>query len=237
MISTFVTGVLIGVLLADFLERRFPREFNNVITDVTLNVIYLYSKLQIYFSQINKKFNNYIESNPKLLEFKNKLDSVIGPSKIMVTEFIKNGELLNIIETDEKTFDFGIISTFDNEKRYLNKKIIYNKDEKIERIERSDISFILVEIKIGENTTYKIDLKTDAYNFYLVGNKFTKEFFIYYLKFYLKINDSINETEKITLKIIDHDVNTFTVDFTDKNESITLEKNGYNLSIINHHNE
>jgi hypothetical protein len=236
MISTFVTGVLIGVFLADFLERRFPKEFNNVITDLTLNVIYLYSKLQIYLSKINKKFNNYIASNPRLLEFKNKLDSVIGPSKIMVTEFIKNGELLDIIETDDKTFDFGIISIFDNEKIYINKKIIYNKDEKIEPIERSDISFMLVELLVGGNT-YKINLKTDDYNFYLVGNKFTKDFFIYYLKFYLKIKDPIDERDKITLKIIDHDVNTFTIDFTDKNESITLDKNGYNLSIINHHNE
>jgi hypothetical protein len=234
MISNLLTGVLLGVFLADLLERRFPDEFKSFITDITLNAIYCYSKLQIYFSKINKKLNNYIESNPKLLEFKNKLDSVIGPSKIMVTEFIKNGELLNIIETDEKNFDFGIISTFDNEKRHMNKKIIYNKEEKIEPIERSEISFILVELKLGDNLVYKINLKTDDYNFYLVGNKFTKEFFIYYLKFYLKINDEIHEREKITLKIIDHDVNTFTLDFTDKNESIILDKTGYTVSVTNH---
>jgi hypothetical protein len=90
---------------------------------------------------------------------------------------------------------------------------------------------MLIEIKIGENNApYKIDLKTDNFNYYLLENKFDKQFFIYYLKKYLEITE-INYDEKISLKIIDHDVNTFEMDFTDKNERIVLKKNGYQASI------
>jgi hypothetical protein len=60
---------------------------------------------------------------------------------------------------------------------------------------------------------------------------------MFYLKHYLKLNYEIKDTDKITLKIIDHDVNTINLDFTDKNEAILLEKNSYNLTIINHNKE
>ena len=36
------------------------------------------------------------------------------------------------------------------------------------------------KLKLGDNNAYKIDLKTNEYNFYMVGNSFTKQFFIYY---------------------------------------------------------
>ena len=107
-----------------------------------------------------------------------------------------------------------------------------NVDEGFDKPEASDIRFMLVELKIGEKT-HKIDFKTDDYNYYFVGNKFTKEIFIYYLR----VNgykDLINNDDKYILKIIDHDVNMITVDFTDKNESIVLEKNSYRISITNH---
>jgi hypothetical protein len=82
---------------------------------------------------------------------------------------------------------------------------------------------------IGENK-YKIDLKTDTYNFYLVGNEFKEKFFIYYLQQHLKINQLIDYThDKLTLKILDHNVNALTIEFTDKLESIVLEKNGYKI--------
>ena len=95
---------------------------------------------------------------------------------------------------------------------------------------------MLIEIKIGESEPHKIDLKTDKFNYYLVGNKFTKSFFIFYLKNYLEVDDIKSDTQ-MTLKIIDHDVNRIEINFTDKNESILLEKNGYKLLIPNDNQE
>jgi hypothetical protein len=73
-------------------------------------------------------------------------------------------------------------------------------------------------------------LKTEEFNFYMIGNRFTKQFFIYYLTQILKISEEIKDDDKFSLKIIDHDVNTIELDFTEKNENIILEKTGYKLS-------
>ena len=93
----------------------------------------------------------------------------------------------------------------------------------------------LVEIKVKPINNYKIYLKTDRYNFYAVGNVLTKQFFIFYLKQFLKLNDLIydNDNDKMSIKIIDQNVNIIAFDFTDKNENIMLEKNGYKLSNCN----
>jgi hypothetical protein len=62
MISHLLNSLLIGVLYADLLERRFPNEFRNIMTNVTFNTIYLYSKAQIYFVRLNKNFNEFVNS-------------------------------------------------------------------------------------------------------------------------------------------------------------------------------
>ena len=50
MISQLLNSFIIGVLFVDMLERRFPENFRDVLTEVTLNTLYFYSKLQIYFA-------------------------------------------------------------------------------------------------------------------------------------------------------------------------------------------
>ena len=239
MISQLLNSFIIGVLFVDMLERRFPENFRDVLTEVTLNTLYFYSKLQIYFARANKNFNVFIEANPFLLKIKTELYSIIKPKVVILTQFIKNGEYLNI--ENSCNCDFTLFSWLGDDKNCTNKKIIYYLngqilDEQQAPTEFSDIKFMLIELIIGENK-YKVDLKTDDYNFYLVGNKFTKQFFLYYLKQILHINNLINEDDKFILKIIDHDVNTIDVEFSDKNDSILLEKNGYKVLITNHHDK
>ena len=115
------------------------------------------------------------------------------------------------------------------------RRLFYKKDEIDNSFLESNIKFILIEFKIGENT-YKIDLNRDHFNYYLVGNKFTKEFFIFYIKNHLHIHNKINNNDNCNIKIIDHDVNSIQVDFTDKNESIFLDKTSYRIDITNHPN-
>jgi hypothetical protein len=238
MISYLLNSFLIGVLFADLLERRFPEQFKIVLTEVTFNVIYLYSKIQIYFARANKNFNDYIEGNPTLLKIKTDFDNLMKPKEGLMTktEFFKNGKSLTIVETPEKNFDFAIYSWLSDDKKCVNKKIIYDINEPMTISEYSDVKFILIEIKIGENKLYKIHLKTQEYNFYLVGNKFTKDFFIYYLINHLNIDETdLNET-RFSIKIIDHNVDSFQMDFTDKNESIVLRKNDYIQELNNNDN-
>jgi len=143
-----------------------------------------------------------------------------------MTEFIKNGEGLSLEQANAS--DIALFSWLGDDKKCIHKKIIYDVDEPMTMAECSDIKFMLLELCIGEKK-YKVDLKTDHYNFYLVGNKFTKQFFLYYLKQCIKIDAPINDTDIFSLKIIDHNVNSLAIIFTDKNESIVLEKNGYKV--------
>ena len=232
-ITNLLKSVFFAYLLDDYLKRTYPKRYEELFITVSYNLIYVYSKAQIFYMNIVKTVNKKIEETPKLLKMKNDLDLLLNQKNGAVTmiEYIKNGVLTNNLSMTE--CDFALYSRLDDSKSYLNKKIVYDLDESIDVYEVSTIKFLLVEFKIGEKT-YKIDLKTDAYNFYIVGNKFTKQFFQYYLTEILKITES---ADKFSLHVIDHEVNTVDLDFSDENDHILLEKTGYKVSILNNENK
>ncbi len=227
LLTQILNSILIGSLFFDMLERRCPTEFKNALIQTSMNLIFIYSKLQIHLIKINKKINDFIESNSTLLKIKNEFDAIMKSRNngVMMTEFFKDGKTVK----DQTNIDFAINSWFDNDKNIVNKQIVYNLNKQISIPECSDIKFILVEVAVGENI-YKVDLKTDTFNYYIVGNEFNRLFFIYYLKHHRKYQN-INFDIKMSLKIIDNNINELKVDFTDKNEYILLEKNGYKLKI------
>jgi len=240
MISHLLNSFFIGAIFLDMLERRFPTNFQNFIIGLSYNSIYYFSKLQIFFGQIKRHLDIIIENNPTLLKIKQKLEALIlKPSCQKVRRyFVKNSKLYNLSDKDIAEPDFIILSSLSSDKKCMNKKIIYNKNDDINNDDinnddNSDINFLLIEFKVGDNQTHKIDLKTEDYNYYIIGNKFTKDFFIFYINEYLKFDIDIKDTHKCSLKLIDHNVNKIELDFTDKNESVLLEKNGYKLLITN----
>jgi len=241
MISHLLNFIFIGLLVGDMIERRFPDQSRKMFMEISFNCIYLFSKFQIFTFKIYHISNKFIETNPALLKIKNELITIINNiiSKINdnnninnKTQYVKHGILHNHSIND---YDF-IIGNDNINQSCVVKKIFYGKKYQDTTPELSDIKFMLIEFKVGENQSYKIDLKTEYYNYYVIGNRFTKDFFIFYLKHYLQFNH-INDTDKCSLKIIDHDINKIELDFTDKNESILLEKTGYKLSITNHMEE
>ena len=234
MITNLLNSFLIGALFLDVLERRFPNEFKEFVICISYNSIYYFSKLQILFMKSKNNLNIFIESNPTLFKVKQNLNMFISkPETHKVTRYyVKNSKLCNLSDMNDVEPDFMVLSWLNNDTTCLNHKITYNKHD-LSISENSNIKFLLIEIKIGDTNCIKIDLKTEKFNYYLVGNKFTKDFFIFYLKHYLQFNYEIKDNDKISVKIIDHDVNTINLDFTDKNESIVLDKNSYNLSITN----
>jgi hypothetical protein len=232
MIS-FITNLLKFVfftyLLDDYLKRRYPKKYEDLFITVSYNIIYVYSKVQIFYMNIVKTVNKKIEETPKLLKLKNDFDLLLNQKNgtVIMIECIKNGILSDNLCVTE--CDFALYSRLDDSKKCLNKKIVYDLDESIDVYEVSDIKFLLVELKNGVET-YKIDLKTDEYSFYIVGNKFTKQFFQYYLTEILKITES---ADKFSLHIIDHEVNKVELDFSDENDHILLEKTGYKMLNVN----
>ena len=232
-ITNLLRAVFFGYLLNDYLKNRFPKRYEEIIISFSYNIIYVYSKAQIFYMNIVKTVNKKIEETPKLLKLKNDLDLLLKQKNGQVTmiECIKNGVLCNdFTETD---CDFTLYSRLDDSTSCLNKKIVYDLDDSIDIYEVSTIKFLLVEFRLGEKP-YKIDLKTDTYNFYIVGNKFTKQFFRYYLTEILKVTES---ADIFSLHIIDHNVNEVKLDFSDENDHILLEKTDYKLSITNNTND
>ena len=232
LITNFFRTVLLILLLCDYLERTYPKKCEEIFVTVSYNLIYVYSKAQIFYMNIVKTVNKKIEETPKLLKLKNDLDLLLNKKNgtVIMIECIKNGILSDNLSMTE--CDFALYSRLDDSKKCLNKKIVYDLDESIDVYEVSDIKFLLVELKNGVDT-YKIDLKTDEYNFYIVGNRFTKQFFQYYLTEILKITEGV---DKFSLHIIDHTVNKVELDFSDENAHILLEKTEYKLSIVNNEN-
>ena len=236
MLTTLLRTGILAILLNDYLKRNYPNKYQEMLISISYNLIYLYSKAQILYANLIKVVNKKIEENPNLLKLRNDFDLLMKPKTGIVTmlEYVKNGNPVNIIsDKSDEDCDFIIYTWLDDTNTCVNKKIIYDLKEPLSFSEVSDIKFLLVELKIGENISHKINLKTDEFNFYMVGNRFTKQFFVYYLKEILKINEEIKDDDKFSLKVIDNDVNTVELDFTDKNESILFEKNGYKLLNLN----
>jgi hypothetical protein len=228
-ITNLLRAVFFGYLLNDYLKSRYPKKYEEIFVTVSYNLIYVYSKAQIFYMNIVKTVNKKIEETPKLLKLKNDLDLLLNQKNgtVIMIECIKNGILSDNLSTRE--CDFALYSRLDDSNKCLNKKIVYDLDESIDVYEVSTIKFLLVELKNGSDV-YKIELKNDVYNFYIVGNRFTKKFFQYYLTEILKITESV---DNFSLHIIDHEVNTVDLDFSDENDHILLEKTGYKVSIVN----
>ena len=230
-ISNLINSFLIGILFADLVERRFRQEFINIITNISYNGIYLYSKIQIYLNKIKKHMVHL-----KLI------NSDCNNKSFM--QFVKNGELFNANDASITDYNFILFSFSSDDGKCFNKKILNNKTEIGTNLEISNISFVLIELFLKYDIKgnsykvwpFKINLKTDEYNYYIVGNKFKKEFFIYYLKHHLKFTEDINDKDELMLEILDNNVNSISVKFTDKGESILLNKDNYKI-ILNESNE
>lgn len=232
MLTTLLQTGVICLIFNDYFKKTYPDTYQEIIVSVSYYLIYLYSKFQILYMNFIKVVNKKIEDNPSLLKLKNNLDLLIRPKSGIVNmiEYFKNGNPVDITtNTNQDDCDFMIYSWRDENKDCVNKKVIYDLKEPISFSEISAIKFLLIEFKIGVNTPHKINLKTDEFNFYIVGNRFTKQFFIYYSKQISKNNEEIKDDENLSVKIIDNDVNTVELKFTNNNESILLEKNGYKI--------
>jgi hypothetical protein len=226
-------GCSLGVLLNDFFDRRHPDEYKivknhltNLIVNVSYNSIYFYSKCQIWFIK-------HVATNPyylKLLVIIETMKSSSCNNSINVLDllYVKDNFHINVpCESPD------LIIATDLSKMPALKKIVYNKTINDSDIifEESTVKFMIVNFKVGENS-YKIDLKTDEYNYYLIGNEFTKDFFIFYINQHILSKYEQHETnkyEKYSLKFLDQNVNMIEIDFTDKNESILIEKTDYKL--------
>jgi hypothetical protein len=109
----------------------------------------------------------------------------------------------------------------------INKKILYDLEICNNQFETSDITFIALYLNYN-HVRYHINLKTDKYNYYLVGNVINKLFLQYYINLILNnVNFVIDDEKVYSLELMDHEVNMIYLDIT---QSIIIDKTGYHVN-------
>jgi hypothetical protein len=158
-------------------------------------LIKMISKTQIYVYKLNKNIKQN-HSVFKLLTYFYE----ISPSE-------KNEHIM--ILDNEKFYIYSEVNTLTDNK-CINKKISKTYIETPE-YDLSTVEFMSIDLNI-DNKSYKIKLKSDLYNFYIVDNILDKNFFVYYLitHYNIKVDDIISK--KMYLKIIDNNVNEIELD-------------------------
>jgi hypothetical protein len=223
------------VLLNDYLKRTFPKKYEKIesmLISYTYNLIYIYSKCQIIYNKIYCKTTKLIESSSYLKEL---VDSVSNLGKDFELEYINNGNVIakydpslaDITDLNENSFCiFSDLNKKENNLR-INKKIIHNFPITTD-YEISNISFILLEVTIGDKK-YKINLKDDKQNYYLVDNMFDKKFFIYYVMNFDsdKLTYDYINSHQLILNFIDNNVEQKQIDMTNGLNSIVIQKDSY----------
>jgi hypothetical protein len=232
---TLLKTSAIIIYLNDYFKNNYPEKYQETLINISLNVIYFYSKGQIIFVKSRNCVKNFIESNP----YCKKIVDEIYKKNIIQNEIfqIKNDQIfikyftdITDVQFENDKESFYIYSDNINHIDNCVNKIILHSQPFITNYELSNIKFMLIEVKI-EDKTFKIDLKTDTENFYIVNNIFDKKFFTYYLKNYQLYNFKDNEfnninLDKLLLKIIDNNVNVKELEITD-DKFIIIKKDEY----------
>jgi hypothetical protein len=164
-------------------------------------MIRVFSHIQMFFYKTYKR----IKQNENV----HKMVDYFYKSKSKPLENMENIEHI-IIKDNESFYIYSDFTKLDDDNKCVNKKISNLYPETL-NYELSRIEFISVSLNVDDNL-YKIDLKTDIYNFYIVDNILDKKFFVYYLMAHYNLKADAIMTEKMHLKIIDNNVNEIETD-------------------------
>jgi hypothetical protein len=230
------SGIL-TLLLNDYIKRTFPQEHEKILINMSLKCIYIFSKFQIISFKLKNQIREFAEKKPYLKKilndiYKNEITPVTENDICQIkgiSMYIKYFTKITDVDFVHNDNCFYILS--DNINRVnncVNKIVMHTLLYTSENYEVSNIRFILLELKYKENT-YKINLKSEESNYYIVNNILDKKFFIYYLNNYQVCNlteNDINNITKFDIKLIDHDVNVRELEITD-NKFIIIKKDEY----------
>jgi hypothetical protein len=226
------TGVF-AVLLNDYLKRTFPEQYDKNLINFSIKAIHLFSKYQlIYFATYNQ-IKLAINKNKYLKQILNEIYNKdihneicqVKRNQTYIKHFYTNISDIHFEEDSECFYIFS--DNINASNKCVNKVLLYSQPLNI-NYEVSNIKFMLLEVKFNGNN-YKIDLKNEESNYYIVNNIFDKNFFIYYLKNYqicALTNNDIEKIEKFYVKLIDNDVNVRELEITDK-KFILIKKDEY----------
>ena len=237
----FVYNACVLSLFGGYLARYKPDEFNYVITSLMFNCVYIYSKIQLESIKFHQKLENtYLMMT--ITNFYNGVSTKSGDdeSEINKIEFVKNGEVVEKIKgcsisklndylSEKEDYDFAIYDLVGGEDAVVNKKILQFGEVIQDSYEVSDIRFFLIELTHGEKKML-INLEGLYYNFYVVGNVFSKEFIKYYFKNICTTQEELCDVECLMVNLVDHNISVHEIIFKDNTQNIILNKENYILN-------
>jgi hypothetical protein len=237
MISFFIKIIKTGLfcaLLNDYLKRNYPDNYSEILISTSYKLIQFYSKGQIMYNKFILQMKTVIDSNPQLKKIVNDIYKKeiqrneiyqIKKDAIYIKYYTNNSD--TYFEPDKNSIYLFSDNEGATENKCVNRVILHSQPFST-KYEVSKVQFMLVEAKINE-VAYKINLKTDTFNYYIVDNILDLKFFKYYLYNYQICNLTPEEKEKmdkIIVKIIDHNVNMRELEITD-DKFIIIKKDNY----------
>jgi hypothetical protein len=237
-LSNTIKTLILVLLTNDYFQRNYPDQYKMFFIKLSYNSIYLYSKTQLFYNKLKNRMNLFIESNSSLKKIINEIYK--DHPEVKFLEFNNEGTILlrsyNLNENPnieiKDTNSYLFLDIKNNKTNYITtNSYVFPND-----YELSNIKFLLVELVIN-NKKFKIDLKTENDNYYIVSNVFDKNFFLYFMFNYshtfeekIVYHEILESIDTAKINLIDHKVNNLEVDFS-KNGSISILKDGY---VINH---
>jgi hypothetical protein len=224
---TYALLIFIDVIREDYPDKyqKIKTKCEELRNNLLYNALYTYSKFQIIYGKCASSVFDFANKNGLLI--KNVENNICQISYDKV--FIRNHKNDNDTYFEDVDNCFYIFNDNKNiSKTKCVNKIISRTQQFNTNYEVSDIKFILVEIKLNDNT-FKVELKTEEENYYIVNNILDKNFFIYYLRDNRLCTLSkfdIFKIDKLNIKIIDHNVNIINLEITDKNY-LLIKKDNY----------
>jgi len=234
----------ICILLDDYFTRIYSTKYKEITIEIIFKIIYVYSFCEMKIKNVIKNFE---EKHPHIIKFikqifkhdLNKIDIEFVKDNQIVDIFSKQ-KYLNLKEEEVVVIpDYDFVLYSDTSVTPSNIKIIHKNStskflinvQETYNYVPSTIRFILIEFVVGEKT-YKIDLSTNKYNFYVKDNIFDRNFFLYYLR---NIETEVVvfedfELDEFTIKIIDNNVNINKIHLTKHdNQCIKLDESSYEI--------
>ena len=220
---------IIYLFLTIILYQYFPHHFNlikNILQNTGIklayNIIYFYGVCQIKCNQLYNYVLPFFKKN-----IKDDSKPEIDVFNITTNKIVLKKEYDETFDKNQK-LDYPVVILI-SDSSHVNKKILYDLEKCNNQFDTSDITFIALYLKY-DNAQYHINLKTDKYNYYLVGNVINKLFLQYYINTILNhTNFTMDDTKSYSLELMDHEVNMVYLDIT---QSIIIEKNGYHINTI-----
>lgn len=216
---------LMGVVV---LNSPFIGEINKrAIINIMYNVVYAISYVQIKVTKLIKivKDHKLVRGFIEILDnnCNNKIETVKDGHVNFTTTARYNKALYFGVP-----YDFLIISYIKHSPSIIHKKLLKKYEEKEEmNIEVSTVKFMLIEVIIGDKS-FKLDLTTNAFNYYVVNNIIDKYVVTYLMRvqYFYEMKSNHDDVINYVLKIVDNNVDTIDIGL---DKSIKILKDSYEI--------